>query len=87
MEKKPVTKKSWKEFRDTGLLVILNQLLHLFGWAIAYELGEEGEIINVYPARVVFRGFSEEVTAKSYKKVSEYMHKNSKELLEEAEKE
>ena len=26
--------KSWQEFRDTGLVVIINQILHIFGWAI-----------------------------------------------------
>ena len=58
-KKKPVTKKSWDEFRDNGLLWFINTILHMFGWAIVVEV-DNGEVINAYPARVTFRGFSEE---------------------------
>lgn len=49
--------KSWKEFRDTGLLLILNQIAHCFGWAIVYEEDDKHKV-RVYPARVRFRGFA-----------------------------
>lgn len=81
-----VNKKSWEEFLETGLLLIINQTLHIFGWAIVIEKDSETkEIINVYPARVKFRGFSNESVEKSYKKISKYMVENSEELLKEAE--
>ena len=33
-KKKPmVVKKSWSQFRETGLVVFINSFLHIFGWA------------------------------------------------------
>ena len=78
-----ITEKTWEEFRETGLLLIINQILHIFGWAIAFEF-KDGEIISVYPARVKYRGFSEESTDKGYTDISKYMVDNAKELLKEA---
>lgn len=77
-----VEKKDWKEFRNTGLVLIINQILHVFGWAIVFEV-ENDEIKNVYPARVKFRGFDNETTSNEYEKVSKYMKDNSIELYEE----
>lgn len=78
-----VTEKSWDEFRETGLLLIINQVLHIFGWAIVVEM-EEDKVTRVYPARVKFRGFGEKSTEKAYKNVSKYMVENCETLLEEA---
>ena len=77
-----VTKKEWSEFRSTGLVLIINQILHVFGWALVFEI-ENDEIKNVYPARVKFRGFDNESTTESYQKLSKYMVDNAKELNEE----
>lgn len=79
-------RKSWEEFRDTGLLFHINQILHAFGWDIVFEM-ENGNIIDIYPARVKFRGFSEEAQDKNYKKIAVYMKENSEELLKEITKE
>lgn len=78
-------KKTWLEFRNTGLLLVLNQILHVFGWAIVFSFDENDELVEVYPARVKFRGFDNKVTSESYKKISKYMHDNSDELLRESE--
>jgi len=59
-------------------------ILHIFGWSIVVEL-EDKKIINAYPARVKFRGFSEENNTEGYRKVSKYMYENINEILEEAE--
>lgn len=83
-KKKPVTKKTWAELRDNGLLWFINTILHMFGWAIVVEV-DNGEIIDAYPARVTFRGFSEESTTNGYQKVSKWMAENAAELLDEAE--
>lgn len=74
--------KEWKEFRNTGLLLIINQLLHVFGWAIVYEFEKE-EIIKVYPARVKFRGFDEKSTSDAYVKITSYLKENINQLDEE----
>jgi uncharacterized protein YfbU (UPF0304 family) len=78
-----VTKKEWSEFRSTGLVLIINQILHIFGWALVFEI-ENDEIQNVYPARVKFRGFDNKSTDEAYKKLSQFMVDNATELNDEA---
>ena len=82
-QKETVTKKSWDEFRNTGLLWFANSILHMFGWAIVVEM-DKGEIIRCYPARVKFRGFSEERNTEVYKQLNTYMYQNSGEPISEA---
>lgn len=77
-----VNKKDWNEFRITGLVLIINQILHIFGWAIVFEI-ENNEVKNVYPARVKFRGFDNDSTDEAYRKVSEYLKDNIDELYKE----
>ena len=79
-----IVEKSWEEFRDSGVLWWINMLLHTFGWAITVKM-EDDKVINVYPARVKFRGFGEKNNTEGYIKVSQYMKENVSELLEEAE--
>lgn len=78
-----IQKKNWEEFRRTGLLLIINQLLHVFGWSIVLEI-EDDKIINAYPARVKFRGFDVNSATDAYKKVSKYLEKNANQLNKEA---
>lgn len=78
-----VKEKSWKDFRETGLLCYINHILHVFGWAICIEV-DNNEAISAYPARVKFRGFGEESQSKSYIKISEWMKNNADNLLAEA---
>ena len=84
-----ITKKTWEEFRSTGLLWFINQILHLFGWAIVVEYNESDpeKIIEVYPARVKFRGFDQTSNDRGYLKVSQYLKENIDELLNECESE
>lgn len=77
-------RKSWEEFRETGLLLYINQILHVFGWAITVELDEKGNTTNVYPARVKYRGFDTKNVSKSYLKISNYLKKNIDDLVDEA---
>lgn len=79
-----VNRKSWKEFKDSGLLWWINTILHTFGWAIVFDVEEDGTISEVYPARVKFRGFSEDVNTEGYKKVSKYLVGEVTELAREA---
>jgi hypothetical protein len=77
-----VTKKSWDEFRNCGLLWWINQMLHMFGWAICVEM-EDGKVVEAYPARVKFRGFNEDNNTKGYQNVTEYLKNNIDELVKE----
>ena len=79
-----ISKKSWEEFRNSGLLWWVNMILHTFGWAIVVEMYDD-KVVNVYPARVKYRGFEEKNNTEGYIKVSQYMKENVSELLEEAE--
>ena len=80
-----VTKKIWKEFRESGFLWWINMILHTFGWAIVVDIDDNGEITDAYPARVKFRGFGEKNNTEGYIKVIQYMKENVSDLLEEAE--
>lgn len=80
-----VHKKKWREFRESGLLWLINCILHLFGWAIVFEIENE-EIKEVYPARVTYRGFDEKSNSEGYIKVSQYLARNARDLEEEARK-
>ncbi len=75
-----ITKKSWMDFLNSGLLMLINQLLHAFGWAICIEINDAGEVTDAYPALVKFRGFSEETVDEGYKRISNYLNSNSEEV-------
>jgi len=79
-----VQRKEWSEFRETGLFLLMNQFLHIFGWAIVVEISFDGKVKASYPARVRFRGFDEKSSSAAYCKVAEYMVTNAKALQEEA---
>ena len=76
-------KKTWEEFRNTGLLFFVNSFLHIFGWAICLDF-EDGCVTNVYPSRCKFRGFDNEVVSGSYIKLSEWMKDNADVLYRES---
>jgi hypothetical protein len=79
-----VKRKTWNEFRDTGLLWWINMVLHTFGWAIVFEMKAD-QVGDVYPARVKYRGFNEKSNDEGYIKVSNYLAENAAELQKEAE--
>ena len=84
-----IDRREWEDFIDTGLLWFVNVVLHLFGWAIAVEHDHKKDgIIEVYPARIKIRGFSESSAMRTgYKLVSQYLKENIDDLVEEASKE
>lgn len=79
-----INKKTWKEFRESGLLWFINTILHAFGWAIVYEIDESGDIIKIYPARIKFRGFSPEVNDHGYFSLGKYLKEHAAEIQDEA---
>lgn len=75
-------KMTWEEFRSTGLLWFINRILHLFGIAIVVNVEENTEkVLDVYPAKVTYRGFTREVEEKGFMSVTEYMKDNGENLL------
>ncbi|WP_110939828.1 hypothetical protein [Geosporobacter subterraneus] len=79
-----IDRKTWKDFRESGLLWWINMILHTFGWSIVVNVDSTGEITEAFPARVKFRGFSEDDNTDGYIKVSRYINNNAKILEIEA---
>ena len=78
-----INRKTWEEFRNSGLLWWINQQLHIFGWSIVVVMADD-KILVAYPARVKYRGFDDNNNTQGYIKVSKYMKENAEELLDEA---
>ena len=77
-------KQSWQKFKDCGLLWWVNNMLHMFGWALTIEYEDDGETITeCYPARVKYRGFDEKGSAKCFMNVTKFLKDNIDELYEE----
>ena len=81
---KMVDRKDWNEFRDSKMLWLVNRTLHIFGWAIVFDFDEAGNVNEVYPARVKFRGFDEKSESEGFIGVSEFMRDNADSLVEES---
>lgn len=81
-----VTKKSWEDFRKTGLFLFINSILHAFGWAITIEVDENGKAIegSAKPARVKFRGFDNELIEESHRRIGQYLKDNAEQLASES---
>jgi len=77
-----ITKKSWDLFKREGMLWWVNRILHVFGWAIVV-FENRGKIIEVYPARIRFRGYCEDVESEEFRKITQAMKKNADRLYEE----
>jgi hypothetical protein len=70
-----IQRKSWDEFRKTGLFHFVNAFLHMFGYVIVLTTKDNGEVDEVYPARTNWRGFSEESNTKAYNNVTAFLQK------------
>lgn len=79
-----VHRKTWEEFRATGLLLFTNSFLHMFGWAIVVDTDEEGKVTDCFVARTKFRGFDNVSVIEAHKKLAEYVAANAQELKDEA---
>ena len=75
---------SFQEAGATWALLFINLFLQIFGWSIVMHVGENGLVTNVYPARTGYRGFGPEELSRAYVRVTEFLVKNGKKLLEEA---
>ena len=67
------TKDNWKEFRDKGLLLYINQMLHVFGYAITMTFDDKKEITDVSPIKCDYSGFAEDDTAIAYRRIRYHM--------------
>lgn len=72
-----ITAKSWEEFRNSQLLWWVNRSLHLFGWAIVLKQNDNGKL-EAFPAKVNFRGFTQEREEMGFIKLTDYLIENMK---------
>lgn len=79
------TRKTWADFRDAKLFWWVNRMLHLFGWAIAFEEGEDGAILDVYPQRVDYRGFDAATEEAGFVGLTQHLQENAERLRAEVE--
>lgn len=73
-------KKSLDDFRETGLFLLANQFLHIFGWVLVIEEDDAGNQI-MFPARTTYRGFSEESQTRAYQRIARHMKEHGEEIL------
>lgn len=79
-----VTRKTWDDFRNNGLLFYINVILHFIGWAIVVEVDTDTKLVtNCYPARVKYRGFDEQSQTEEHIKVADYLARNAPNFPEE----
>jgi len=78
---KEAKRKTWDEFRSTGLLWFVNMTLHLFGWVLVFHVDSDEKVITCYPARTLYRGFPSEINEAGYTKLTQYMAKMGPSLL------
>jgi hypothetical protein len=78
-----IERKTWKEFRDCKMLWWINRILHTFGWAICFIETQDGQV-EVFPARVTFRGFAEDQDAAGFAVMSDWLKENADRLAKEA---
>lgn len=79
-EKDIPIKADWSEFKETGLLVIANQFLRLFGWELSYDIDDD----EMCPYRVTSRSYDESSLNAAYKQTQQYMSENAQKLYEDA---
>ncbi len=78
---------SWTEFREAGMLWLVNRMLHVFGWSLVIATDEDtGEEVGMYPVRTEWRGFPRDRDELGYTRVSEWMAKAGPALAEETQR-
>lgn len=77
--------RSIEEFREAGLLLLTDQFLHIFGWALTVNIDEDGKITRFYPAHCKFRGFDSKNASEAYEKVTRHLAEHMPELLKDIE--
>jgi hypothetical protein len=72
-----ITRTTWREFKKTKLLWLINSILQIFGWAILLQYDSDtNEICDVYPARIKHRKDSEESNIAEHENLMWYLQNN-----------
>ncbi|EMO69924.1 hypothetical protein LEP1GSC120_3141 [Leptospira santarosai str. 200702252] len=62
----------------------MNHFLHIFGWALIFEI-RDNKVISVSPARVKYRGFPETATEEAFKKITKHLRDSVEDLVKDVE--
>lgn len=74
-----IERRSWAEFRASGLLWWVNRSLHLFGWALVVEM--DGDAVkDCYPGRCKFRGFTPDVDNEGFITLTDHLRATAETL-------
>ncbi len=65
---------TWREFSDSGVLWWVNRILHTFGWSIVYEVNDDGDVLDVFPARTDWLGFPPKTDEEHCRKFRDHLH-------------
>ncbi len=82
MTKNMTEERSWEEFRASGLAWWINRTLHLFGWALVFEVDDTAKplgkqkVVRCYPAHCRFRGFGEESESRGFRKLTAHIEES-----------
>lgn len=71
-----VERKTWDEFRKTKLLWWVNRSLHLFGWSIIVEMRNDDKVLDIYPAKIKYRGFDAKTESEGFDTLTDYLKYN-----------
>ena len=87
---KIVDRRTWDEFRKSGLFMFVNMVLHAFGWALVVDVDYDKEtqtetspVKNCYPARVKFRGFDADSQTEMHERIADYLANTAPNFPEE----
>ncbi len=80
-----VEHRTWSEFGSTGLLWAANSILHWFGWVLVMDVNEAGDVLDCFPARTGWRGFSEAANEQGITKLTRWMRSAVPALITEVE--
>jgi hypothetical protein len=80
-------RRTWQQFQEAGMVWFVNRLLHVFGWAIVFDVDKDdhSKIHDVYPARSRFRGFEADCEEEGFKRVTAYLRENLDDLAADCE--
>jgi hypothetical protein len=79
-----ITARTWGDFRQAGMLWLVNTILQVFGWSIVVIVDNDGTEIDAVPVRTRFRGFGDAEITKGHQNVAAYMVENATDLLRES---
>jgi hypothetical protein len=66
-------RRTWDEFRSTGLLYLTNKVLHAFGWVIVWAKDDETGAVSAFPARTSYRTHSPESEASGQQRLQAWV--------------